>query len=75
MRTVKYVLAAYLRAGGFDGLYSPSGACGCSVDDLAPCSEDMSGCLLGVKVKCDPETCEADGGCDWHIGPREELEI
>lgn len=59
----------WLAKRGFDGLYS-SGECACENRNLYPCGERQD-CKPGMKLPCDPETCAADGHCDWHIGPKE----
>lgn len=48
---VTEIVAAYLREHGYSGLYDPECAegCGCTVDDLRPCDEDMSGCKPGYR--------------------------
>lgn len=68
--TVLDMVAAALRAGGYDGL--TDGDCACEIDDLMPCSTEVCGCEGGHKIPCDPDDCDADGECDWHImaGPR-----
>jgi hypothetical protein len=54
-----------LRAGGFDGLLSDDGECGCEVDDLAPCTEILGSCVAGWRVAgCDPGCGQ---GCDFHM--------
>jgi hypothetical protein len=65
LSSVTEIVAAYLRAEGYDGLYNDdtSQICGCMVDYLCPCSEDMSGCKPGYKCACDDD-CRFDG-----IGP------
>jgi hypothetical protein len=68
--TVKEIIEQYLAKHGFDGLAGDG--CGCQLSDLMPCEgtasgNDISGCVPGYKVPCDPETCEADGDCDFHI--------
>ena len=69
---VKEIVAEYLKSHGYDGLYHDS-ECGCEVSDLMPCCIEMPpNCESGYKVKCDPETCLADGNCDFHIGPEKE---
>ena len=68
---VREIVAEWLKANGFDGLYGYD--CGCTVDDLMPCSsEGLERCEAGYKTKCDPEHCAADGDCDFHIGPAPE---
>jgi hypothetical protein len=61
-----------LKAGGYDGLWNECGECACSLDHLAPCGEMRQDCEAGVKGPCDPETCAADGECEWHIVPAKE---
>ncbi len=67
---VKEIVKEYLKQHGFDGLYNDQ--CGCEVDDLAPCSEFGWDCKPGYKTSCIPESCPADGECDFHIGPKEK---
>jgi hypothetical protein len=55
----KEIVKKYLKDNGYDGLYVP-GECGCEIDDLQPCSEDMSECKPGYKK------IEKDG---FSIGP------
>ena len=66
---VREIVASYLKANGFDGLYSDE--CGCLLDDLMPCSsEGALTCKPGYKRPCPgPEGCDLDGGCKFHIGP------
>ena len=68
--TVQEIIIKYLKENGYDGLYSEE--CGCRIDDLIPCcaGEWLASCEAGYKVPCDPETCPADGDCEWHIGPK-----
>ena len=67
---VREIVNIYLKASGFDGLYSDYGACGCRIDDLMPCDERVTGCIPGYHIECTPETCEHGGGCEYHIGPK-----
>ena len=65
--TVKDMIVARLKFGGFDGLFGPE--CACQITDLVPCSDDCSGCQPGYKVMCTPkcdETHEYFSG-SWHI--------
>lgn len=51
---VTEIVAAYLREHSFDGLYYDGRYyedCGCTVDDLRPCGEDMSECKPGYKCE------------------------
>lgn len=64
-KNVKDIVTAFLKAHGYDGLYSSFGECGCKLDDLAPCGDgDIMNCEPGYVQPC---TCGKK--CDWHIGP------
>ena len=63
--TVLEMVAAYLIAHHYDGLYS-EGRCACKVSDLAPCGELQSDCRAGYNTPCDG-TCESSE-CSWHMG-------
>lgn len=72
--TVREIVRDYLKANGYDGLFSP-GECGCTLDDLAPCEGGWVGngigdCEAGYRVPCDcSEECEFHGVDDhYHIG-------
>ena len=71
--TVKEIISKYLEEYGYDGLYSDE--CGCKKDDLGPCGlcDEFLGCKAGYINKCNPETCSADGDCEWHIGQVKEI--
>jgi hypothetical protein len=50
------ILAAHIKAGGFDGLVQADTECGCLLDELAPCCGDFSACEPGYRgVSVDPE--------------------
>jgi len=73
MATVRAIVAEYLKAHGYDGLYDAGGECGCENDDLMPCCGVWSGsgnvpaCQPGYRTACD---C---GDHDWHMSsPKEE---
>ncbi len=68
--TVKDIVKKYLLDNGFDGLAGDE--CGCEVDDLFPC-DSGHGCEPGVKVKCQPDNCPADGDCEWHMATPEAI--
>ena len=67
--TVKEIVKKWLMANKFDGLYCDQ--CGCETKDLMPCCEGVVDCEAGYYRKCDPETCPANGDCEWHIGAKE----
>ena len=48
---VETMVAGYLRAGGYGGLYNQDG-CGCSLDDLVPCGEINGECQAAWRVPC-----------------------
>lgn len=62
------LVAKALTEEGFDGLYSDWG-CACKLDDLLPCGEPSPACAPGYLAECDPETCQNNGDCDFHIAP------
>jgi hypothetical protein len=43
------ILAAHIKAGGFDGLVQTDAACGCLIDELVPCCGDFSACEPGYR--------------------------
>lgn len=55
--TVREIVVAHLKAGGFDGLACDG--CGCGLDDLMPCSMDAMECRTAKRHDCDG-TCS---GC------------
>jgi hypothetical protein len=61
--TVLEIIERYLRANGFDGLYSLDGECGCELGDLEPCCESVTHCRPGYRCPCPPEC----GDHDWHM--------
>lgn len=72
--TIKEIVKAYLKANGFDGLYNaamPGDGCGCTIDDLMPCDEQLSqDCTVGYKVEYpndEVEYCPCGEVCPWHI--------
>jgi hypothetical protein len=52
--TVLEIVKDWLKEHGYDGLYLPIGdgeACGCSLDDFAPCGEIDGDCQAAYKWK------------------------
>ena len=68
--TVKQIIEKYLESNGYDGLGCEY--CSCSLPDIMPCTPDggVEDCTAGHKIPCNPETCSADGDCDFHIGDK-----
>lgn len=52
MTNVKEIIAQYLKANGFDGLYSELCECGCDVNDLMPCDGPCDLCAPAIKHYC-----------------------
>ena len=44
------IVEKYLKDNGYDGLCDDE--CGCSIDDLMPCSEYAGGCSPAYEVHC-----------------------
>jgi hypothetical protein len=68
-----------LKAGGFDGLYTP-GECACECSELAPCGDVVldesgwiNGCQPGYK-HLDPRPGHVEAG-DWAIFGRKEVSL
>ena len=66
--TVEEIVAEYLKANGYDGLYE-DGECSCQIGDIAPCDESFGDCKAGYKVPGCTDDCSS--GCEYHIGLRE----
>ena len=49
--TVREIVARYLRANGFDGLYNDVG-CGCDLSDLMPCDGPSDMCEPSFRTYC-----------------------
>lgn len=72
-KSVREIVAEYLKANGFDGLFSDGGDCACELSDLMPCGRDWdctSDCEAGYRVPCPP----ACGDHDWHMAEKKEAE-
>ena len=68
MTLVIEIVKAHLIAGGYGGLVTSDGDCGCEVADLVPCDADCSQCEPGYK-HMDPR---ADHKGDWSIWKQKE---
>ena len=65
--TVKEMVAAQLKAGGFDGIDS-GGGCSCELGNLMPCSVANEPCTAGYKARCVREPdCHSCADHGWHI--------
>lgn len=69
---LKRIAEAYLKTNGYDGLYNDLIACGCEISDLMCCNEPSNNCQPGFKQKCNPETCEFGGDCEFHMGAEKD---
>lgn len=58
--SIKKIVAEYLKANGYDGLYNKNVECGCNLEQLMACgAPNEEDCVPGYKAKC-------DGGCnEW----------
>lgn len=69
-KTVRVIVADYLRAIGADGLCAGPDigeSCGCGLDDLMPCSDDCAGCVPAKLVPVpedEREDCFVD---EWYV--------
>lgn len=70
--TVFDMIKEDLKIRGYDGLYNNlpgEDMCGCKIEDLGCCGEDMRNCSPGYLQEC-REDCEmAMFGCDICLGP------
>jgi hypothetical protein len=58
-------IVPWLRANGYDGLYSTAEDCSCGVEDLCRCGEIPKDCYPGVRAPC---SCVPNGKAhDYHI--------
>jgi hypothetical protein len=44
---VKAIIIEYLKAHGYDGLYSPDMECACHMENLCPCEDSIDQCEPG----------------------------
>jgi len=49
MPTIQELVAASLRAQGYDGLFNPGDECACILNDLMPCDEPSINCVAGFR--------------------------
>lgn len=74
---VAEIIKRWLEVNGFDGLYCEGGVCGCELSDLVPGGQEcmVFDCEPAHKGPCNPDTCDNDGDCQWHMypGPKEEV--
>ena len=60
----KEIIIDYLKKNNFDGLICTEVSCGCPIEDLAPCEENMFDCIPAYKIEnpdCEnyKQKCEA----------------
>lgn len=67
---VRELVKIGLRQGGYDGLWSADGECGCVVDDLSPGDCMTEHCKAGHRTPCPSPDYDCDGDCGWHIGEK-----
>ena len=62
-KTMRAIVAEWLRANGYDGLASDD--CGCEVDDLFVCESPQPDCVAGHKrTKCPCPKADTEEGCE-----------
>jgi len=76
--TVKEIVKQWLEANGYDGLCNDIFECGCELNDLMPCQEDVrDDCAAGHKVLFDRSEDDSlpTWGGDWVIqeGKKDEI--
>jgi hypothetical protein len=64
---VSWMVASYLKAMGFDGMFNSGLKCGCTLEYFQPCGEMCSDCQAGYSQ---PDTAKSHG-FDYYIGPYE----
>lgn len=68
--TVKEIVIEYLKKNGYSGLCGDY--CGCEIDDLAPCDNNMCDCVCGYKIIITEENKEkysdVIGECGLNVG-------
>lgn len=70
MKTVRAIVADYLREIGADGLCAGpviGESCGCGLDDLMPCSEGCAGCVPAKREQVSEDEREDWGVDEWYV--------
>ena len=62
---IRGMVAVYLKAHGYDGLWNTE--CACKLSDLFPCGTEYLDCKAGHYMPC-PDDC---GEHNFHIGEKE----
>ena len=66
IKTVKDIVADYLKEHGFDGLYSE--VCGCRLEGLISCDDSYcADCQPGYAITCDE--CTRHDDCEYELEP------
>jgi hypothetical protein len=63
------IVAEYLEAHGYDGLWNPDGECACLTNDIGACEQIYHECQAGWMAPC---TC---GEHDFHITTEKPKEV
>lgn len=69
--TVLDMIKEDLKIRGYDGLYNNlygEDMCGCKIEDLGCCDEDMRNCSPGYLQECRDNCERKEYGCEWCIG-------
>lgn len=67
-KTVIQIVREHLKSNGFDGLVQSYAECGCLLDDLAPCCDNISHCKPGYRI----DDSESPGG--WLVSTKKPTE-
>lgn len=74
MKTVREILIKWLKQNRFDGLANgPDDPCGCGLDDIAPCWQDILGCnpaYRHIATEDDPERGIEKGDTYYSTKPK-----
>ena len=72
MTDVNNMIKEYLIKNGYDGLYNGDWGCGCTINDLAPCGDNIINCNAGYKLS--KEDAKEMGDYDTFIYSEKQLE-
>jgi len=65
--TVSNMIIEYLNNNKYEGLCCPEKDCGCGLDDLAPCEENIMKCYPAYKCECHECKCLGTNECSFDV--------